>query len=181
MLALNDPRWQTFKGGYQVPYNASIPLRALEKAASREEEKRILKELWQELHHQGDVNVASYLALPHLIRIANSKKLTNWDIPALVAVIEVQRHTNNEPLPLEFIPEYEQEIKGIIDVIKFNQNQKWDTVYAASAAAALAAVNGQIELARVIIELEDGELAKKFGKFMEHYDEFDEWLADRDE
>jgi hypothetical protein len=179
MLDLNDQRWQMLKGGYQIPYDASIPLKALEKAVSAEEVHQILKELWQELHHQGDVNVASYLALPHLIRIAKAKKLPNWDIPALVAVIEVQRHTNNEPLPPEFKLEYELEIKEVIDVIKLNQDQKWDSIYATSASAALAAVNGQIELARVIIELEDGELATKFEKFMEHYDEFDEWLAAR--
>jgi len=119
--------------------------------------------------------------MPHLIRIAREKQLRNWDIPALVAVIEVQRHSNNVPLPKEFLSEYEQEIKGIIDVIKLNQGKRWDQVYATSATAAIAAVNGQIDLARVIIELEDENLVNKFEKFMEHYDEFEEWLEENGE
>jgi hypothetical protein len=53
-------------------------------------------------------------------------------------------------------------------------------VYATSATAAIAAVNGQIELARVIIELEDKDLANKFEKFMEHYDEIEEWLDENE-
>jgi hypothetical protein len=126
MLDLNDKRWETFKGGYKVSYNAATPLKVLEKTEDPAEVEQILKEFWQELHHQGDVDVASYLALPHLIRIAKDKQLRDWDIPALVAVIEVQRHGNNPPIPEEFQAEYEQEIKGIIDVIKLNQDKKWD-------------------------------------------------------
>jgi hypothetical protein len=176
MLDLNDKRWETFKGGYKVSYNASIPLKVLERTEDPARVEQILQEFWQELHHQGDVDVASYLALPHLIRIAKEKQLRNWDIPALVAVIEVQRHINNPPIPKEFQAEYEREIKDIIDVIKLNQDKKWDQLYATSATAAIAAVNGQIGLARVIIELEDEDLANKFEKFMERYDEFEEWL-----
>jgi hypothetical protein len=179
MLDLNDNRWQTFKGGYNVLYNASIPLKVLEKTENLARVEQILKEFWEELHHQGDVGVASYMTLPHLIRIALAKKLENWNIPALVAVIEVQRHSNNPAIPTEFQAIYEEEIKGIIDVIKLNQDKKWDSVYATSATAAIAAVNGQIELASVLLELEDEQQVARFEKFMEHYDEFEEWLENR--
>jgi 2-hydroxychromene-2-carboxylate isomerase len=136
-----------------------------------------MQELWDELHHQGDVDIASYMALPHLIRIAKERQIKIYHIPALVAVIEVQRHSENPPMPKEFEQDYEKEIKEIIEVIKLNQDQKWDRVYATSASAAIAAVNGQIDVARVIIELEDEELSKKFDKFLENYDDFDEWLG----
>lgn len=181
MLELNDKRWETFKGGYKVPYNASIQLKVLEKTEDPARVKQILEEFWQELHHQGDVDVASYMALPHLIRIAKEKQLRNADIPAIVAVIEVQRHSNNPPLPKEFQAEYEQEIKGIIDVIKLNQGKKWNFDYATSATAAIAAVNGQFDLAKVLIDLEDDDLVNKFEKFMVHYEEFEEWLEENGE
>ncbi len=137
MLDLNDPRWKTFKGGYQIPCDASIPLKVLEKTDDPARVEKILKEFWQELHHQGDVNIASYMTLPHLIRIAKEKKLPQADIPALVAVIEVQRHINSEPIPAEFEAEYEQEIKQIIDVIQLNQTRKLDKDYTTYAARLL--------------------------------------------
>lgn len=176
MLDLNDPRWKTFKGGYQVPYDASIPLKELENAQDMAQVEKILDEFWRELHHQGDVNVASYMVLPHLIRIAKEKKLPQVDIPALVAVIEVQRHINSDPIPEEFEAEYEQEIKQIIDVIQLNQAGKLDKDYTTYAAAAIAAVNGQRQLAEVIMDLVEGDNLDQFEKFMEHYDEFEEWL-----
>ena len=180
MLVLTDKRWETFHGGYKVPYNAAIPLQALEQEQVPEKIEAIMDELWQELYHQGDVGIASYMALPHLIRIAKKNKLSTYHIPALVAVIEVARHINNPSIPQEFEQEYKDEIKGILEVIQLNK-QPWDSVYATSATAAIAAVNGHIQLARVIIELEDENLSEKFEKFMEYYDEFDEWLEENNE
>ncbi len=72
MLDLNDPRWKTFKGDYQIPYDASIPLKVLEKTddpAGGEDSERVLAEL----HHQGDVNIASYMTLPHLIQLPKKR------------------------------------------------------------------------------------------------------------
>lgn len=179
MLDLNDPRWKTFKGGYQVLYDASVPLRALEKTNEQKEIRLILDEFWSELHHQGDVEIASYMALPHLIRIARNKKLTETDIPALVAVIEIQRHINSEPIPKEFEAEYEQEIKDIIEVLKLNLEKKWDREYATYAAAAIAAVNGQTELANVIMHMDDTDFAAKYEMLMENYDDFEGWLKEK--
>jgi hypothetical protein len=45
MLPLDDPRWATFKGGYKVLYDASVPLRRMF-AEGRSEE--LLDELWQD-------------------------------------------------------------------------------------------------------------------------------------
>jgi hypothetical protein len=48
MLPLDDPKWQSYTGGYRVPYDASAPLRRLlEQGGSAE----LWDELWQELHH----------------------------------------------------------------------------------------------------------------------------------
>jgi len=49
MLDLNDKRWQTFKGGYKVPYNASIPLKILEKTEDLIQVNSILEEFWQDI------------------------------------------------------------------------------------------------------------------------------------
>ena len=52
MLNVDDIRWTKLSGGYRVPYD---PRAALRKLASGTEVSEAWKELWQELHHQGDV------------------------------------------------------------------------------------------------------------------------------
>jgi hypothetical protein len=65
MLALDDRKWKELLGGYKVPYDASHALRRLERGADA------WKELWEELHHQGDLGEASYAAVPKLVRIVS--------------------------------------------------------------------------------------------------------------
>ena len=176
MINLNNPKWKTFKGGYKVLYDASIRLKELEATNNSKKVKGILKELWNELHHQGDVDLASYFSLPHLVRIGIDKKLELWDIPALIAVIEIQRHENNPPFPKEYEEEYKNEIKKVTQLIKINQNKKWDRTYSIAALSAMAAVNEQIDLAKLILKLEDSDILEKFELLLEHYDEFTNWM-----
>lgn len=166
MIQLNDPIWKTFEGGYRNIYDASVRLKELEKTNNEEKIAEIFGEFWEELHHQGDVGFASYFALPHLIRIGIEQKLDNWDIPAFVAVIEIQRHHNNPKIPEEFIEDYKKEIQQITNLIAINQDRKWDKNYSVSALSAIAAVNGQIDLAKIILELDDEDCIKKINSFL---------------
>ena len=88
MLALDDSRWKTYKGGYGVKYDASIPLRRLFEGGARQ---KIWNELWEELHHQGDVGTASYAAVPHLLEFARVSKKLDWNVFGLIATIELAR------------------------------------------------------------------------------------------
>jgi hypothetical protein len=58
MLLLTDTIWRELQGGYRIPYDASKTLVRMERGES------VWEELWNELHHQGDVGVASYAAIP---------------------------------------------------------------------------------------------------------------------
>ncbi|MES2734520.1 MAG: hypothetical protein V4714_22420 [Bacteroidota bacterium] len=169
MLPLEDPHWKSFTAGYGIEYDASVPLRQLEQAKTSAERKPIFKELWGELHHQGDVGVASYLAVPHLIRIAREQKIADWNILALVAVIEIARHQENPPLPKEYEKDYLQSLSGVIEIVNLNHSNPWDRSYTSSALAAIAASKGQLDMAKVILELEDEELTDKFDAFLENY------------
>lgn len=155
MFDLNNSIWKTFKSAYRINYNASIKLKELEKAEDEKVIEEIFQELWEELHHQGDVDLASYFSLPHLIRIGIENSFNTYHIPALVAVIEIQRHGNNPKIPEEFKEDYKNEIKNITELMKRNQSEKWDENYATSALSAMAAVNGQIDLAKMILELDE--------------------------
>jgi hypothetical protein len=85
-LDLDDRRWKELEGGYRRgTCDASIELRRLEKATTIDEASEIYKELCDQLHHQGDIGIASYYAVPHLVRIANSSRLLDYNVFGLVA------------------------------------------------------------------------------------------------
>lgn len=125
MIPLDDSRWEQLDGGYRIPYNAAVPLKKLHLANTDEEFDSIFKELWNELHHQGDVGLASYFAVPHIIRIAKEKELINQNVFSLIASIEVHRHKNNPVIPEEFEQDYLNSIqKELPELIKKNECSK---------------------------------------------------------
>lgn len=166
MITLDDKLWKELKGGYKVVYDVSVPLRKLERSNDKKEINKIYEELWNELHHQGDVELASYLALPQLVRIAKDKKLFDWNVLAICATIEQQRHQEkNPPLPTQYADYYKD---GLIELKKFivdNLVSVDDEITLRSAFSALAACNGQIKLSRAILEMSEDVL----DEFLEHY------------
>ena len=94
MKSLDDPRWEQLIGGYRQPYDASIPLRKLRDGVPPEQ---IWKELWEELHHQGDVDSASFAVVPHLVSIASQWGERDWNFYAIIALIEIERGQRDNP------------------------------------------------------------------------------------
>ncbi|RYD73410.1 MAG: hypothetical protein EOP53_20165 [Sphingobacteriales bacterium] len=162
-MNLTDETWKKHEGGYRKLYDPSIPLRKLEKATNPRAIQKIFSELWNELHHQGDVGVASYLALPQLIRICKSKEIFDYNLLALCSVIEQQRHLGANPnLPIEFKEYY---LQGLLElqtfVIANIEKELANSVYTV-ALATLATCSGRIKLGKAIMELEDEEILDDF-------------------
>jgi hypothetical protein len=154
-MTLNDNIWQSLEGGYRMPYDASVPLRRLEEATNNTERESIFEELWDELHHQGDVGIASYLSLPQLVRIAKAKNLFDWNVLGLCAVIEQQKQMSNNPeLPKEFSTYYQNGLNELKLFILANLERQCDSETFRIACSALATVSGEIKLGKAIIELE---------------------------
>ncbi len=163
MLPLNDNKWKELPSGYRIPYDASVPLKKLDQATIVQEIEIIFTELWNELHHQGDVDLASYYAVPHIIRIAKEKRFFNWNVFGLVATIEIERHNNNPKLPEEYEAAYLNSIqKELPELIKEIWQDKWDAALASTALAALSVSKGHIEMAAAILKMDDEDLVKEF-------------------
>ena len=94
MLDFEDNRWNDMQGGYRVAYDPRPALARLEEGRDIE---AAWKELWNELHHQGDVGEASYAAVPHLLRIYESGEEAHWNTLALVGLIELLRGKGRNP------------------------------------------------------------------------------------
>ena len=162
MIQLNDSKWKELEGGYRTPYDASIALKRLGETNNLEEVDEILAELWDELHHQGDVGLASYFAVPHLIKIARDKGFVNSNVLGLIAVIEVQRHKKNPQIPKEYLESYLNSLNQIPELIESAKNREWDLEFTATALSVLAASKGQIKVAEALLNFDDEDVLDEF-------------------
>ena len=97
-MEIDDERWAGLHGGYRVPYD---PREAIRKLASGD--TTAWEELWQELHHQGDVGEASYAAVPEIVRLHRTRGVADWNTYALAASIEEARHNEDNPALPEWL------------------------------------------------------------------------------
>lgn len=162
-MELTDKIWKEIEGGYKTLYDASLPLKQLENAEDDETISKVWEELWNELHHQGDVGIASYLAVPQLVRIGIKKHLFDWNLLAICSVIEQQRHLGNNPrLPLEYQDYYKKGISDLKEFVIKNLNKDLDRTTAIMALSTIATCNGKPKMGKAIMEMEDESLLNEF-------------------
>ena len=94
MLEMKDERWSGLQGGYRISFDVRPLLREL---STGEDDAGTWTALWNELHHQGDVGEASYAAVPHLVNIYRQRGVLDWNIYAIVAIIELARNEGTNP------------------------------------------------------------------------------------
>ncbi|HXC53842.1 MAG TPA: hypothetical protein VNU97_00970 [Rhizomicrobium sp.] len=159
-LDLNDPRWQTLEGGYREPYDPRDALRALEADSSA---KEAWAELWDELHHQGDVGEASYAALPHIVRIHAASNKSHRDAYAIVAVIDGSRRNGRNPeLPDYLRPSYEAAIQQLAKIGLHEIAGATDPALISSILAVIAIWKGHTALGAFAMNFDEDELQEIF-------------------
>jgi hypothetical protein len=152
-MQFDDPRWVTLRGGYRLPYDPRDALRSLERGTDVE---AAWAELWNELHHQGDVGEASYAAIPHLVRIHARRAQPDWNIYAIAAVIDEARQCGSNPdLPLWLRQEYEAAWGDLVELGLRDLRHAQDDVLVRAALAAIALAKRQRTLARMALLTED--------------------------
>jgi hypothetical protein len=113
MLSLGDRRWSQLKGGRRTLCDPRPLLARLE---AGNDTKPVWDALWDELHHQGDVDEASYACLPHFVRIYRQCGMTDWNTYAIVATIELERGEGENPkLPMWLEEGYFEAIRDLAD------------------------------------------------------------------
>jgi hypothetical protein len=160
MLPLDDPRWATFKGGYKMPYDASVPLRRL---FAKGPSKALWDELWQELHHQGDLGQASYAAVPHLVQFVRRSPRLDDNPLSLVACIELER-PHNPRVRKELADGYFAAIRALPAVLGTHPDQEWSEQVVQAAVACIALARGQRWLARAYFELDRDTAGRWFSE-----------------
>ena len=168
MLALDDPIWKTLCGGYRTPYDPTLVLRQLyagEKVATA------WSELWNELHHQGDVGEASYASVPHLVEILKQSGDLDWDAYAMIATIEIERHRpRNPPLPVWLAPAYETAWKDLLAVALRDYAQTTDPLTARAILGVLALCKGLRNIALLASTFDESETKEIVDAFLDSAD-----------
>ena len=161
-MDLDNRLWATFSGGYKIPYDASKPLRKLRDATRQDEYSVIFAELWDNLHHQGDVGLASYLAVPQLLSICINKQSRDCNFIGLCVLIENCRlEPHNPDLPPEYQNLYFDSLKELESYLLLNFKSITDQDALRFSLALLATLNGQPGLGKAI-ELLDEDLISEF-------------------
>jgi hypothetical protein len=167
MLSLDDNRWQNLKGGYRTRFD---PRPLLSKLDSNKDMKTAWHDLWEGLHHQGDVGEASYAAVPHLLQIYRKSTVIDWNTYAIVAVIELARDRGENPeVPKWLGEDYFQAIQdlaevGAVEVLHTKKPEEIRAILSILAISAGARTHARFLLgysAEELLEME--RLASKVG------------------
>ena len=155
-LPLDDPRWDSLAGGYRLPYDPRPALRAL---AADFADAAAWEELWGELHHQGDVGEASYAAVPSLAALGARAPARDWNLYALAATIEVERHRRANPeLPAWLAPAYAEAWGALVRLALSDLAGATDPLVARSALSVVALGRGALRLGAFLATADDAEI-----------------------
>jgi len=156
MLSLDDPRWTSLVGGYRTPYD---PRPALAKLQSGRDSLAVWDELWNKLHHQGDVDLASYAALPHLVHIYKEHPSKDYNPYAIVARIELLRKEGKNPdVPSWLADGYFDSIQELATLGLRELTQSSDPELVPAILSILALAKGLRTYARFLLDNSEEEL-----------------------
>ena len=155
-MNLTDQRWPELRGGYKTPCDPRPVLRRIEMDL---DQRTAWDELWNELHHQGDIGEASYAAVIVLADIFHERRSPSWKLFSLAATIEVERHRRtNPPLPEWLAIDYARAWKQLVGLAVTALQSDSDAYTVQSALAILALARKAYKLGALINWLDDSEL-----------------------
>lgn len=152
-MDFDDPRWANMLGGYRVPYDPRRALLALEQSRNV---ASAWAELWNELHHQGDIGEASYATVPHLVRIYAARGVPDYNTYALVYLIEECRKSGLNPeMPETLRQAYEAAWQQLFELGLREIVAAEDPLLISSIIAVIALRKGQCAVAQFAMSAED--------------------------
>jgi hypothetical protein len=156
MLSLDDNRWNNLTGGYRMKCDPRLLLAQLENAENKE---AAWHELWEELHHQGDVGEASYASVPHFVRIHRKSGIVDWNTYAMVAIIELAREKGNNPeVPKWLEDDYHRAIRELAEVGATEISGTEDPETARAILSVIAIAKGLPMHGRFLVKYSEDEM-----------------------
>ena len=155
MLDLADSRWLSLTGGYRVPYDPRPALQLLAKDAKSD---AAWDELWNQLHHQGDLGTASFAAVPVLVAIFERSERI-WQFYAILALIEQERFRQSNPRLPDWIERayHEASAKAHLLALRDLATTR-DALTVRSALTVVAFAAGDVKVGALLNSLDQSEI-----------------------
>lgn len=145
-------------GGYRTLLDLRPLLLRLE---AGQDTPAVWLELWDELHHQGDVGEASFAAVPHLVRIYRNRRALDWNTYAIVAIIELVRNQGKNPdVPKWMEQEYFSAIRELAEIGAAEVLQSGEPETARAILSIIAIATGLRKFGKYLINCSEDELPK---------------------
>lgn len=164
MINYNDKRWCMLNGGYKTPYN---PVNDFLRFENEIEFEQSWKNLWENLHHQGDVGDASYASVPVLIDIYQRKRNLDWNLYALISTIEIERHRKSNPkLPDWLKEEYSASLKILFNIALDDLSKIDDLLTVRCILGFIALYKGLIKYGALISNFDESEIDETVDEYL---------------
>jgi hypothetical protein len=116
-------------------------------------------ELWDELHHQGDVGEASYAAVPLLVDTHRRRGVADWNTYALVSTIELARTANRNPeIPVWLSDDYFHALQELAKIAITEISNSSATEIVRAILSVIALVKGLRTHAKFLVLYPEDEL-----------------------
>jgi hypothetical protein len=161
VLSLSSSEWSNLSHAYGPAGDIPALLKQLESYPSSTGGAELWDSLWSALCHQGDVYPASFAAVPHIVQILSAApQCAVFNFFLLPAAVEVARVEKNVAIPAELYASYFEALSRlpVLAAAGFRAGQDQNLTQCALAAFAVGA--GDIDFARLLIELERRDLAE---------------------
>ncbi|HEV2150471.1 MAG TPA: hypothetical protein VGR37_23930 [Longimicrobiaceae bacterium] len=167
MLDLDSPRWGELMHAYGSAHNLPDVLRQVQTELSadvqpdEDEPERALESAWFELASaicpMGEVNPASFAAVPHIVALAAKYDIEiRAQLLQLVARVEAGRHRPGAPsVPDDLEQAYRASISRIPHLVAARAGDEWDPTTAQALAGILLVAKGHPQLGMAVIELSE--------------------------
>ncbi len=155
--AEDDPVWKSLKGGYRCIFN---PLPLLRKLCDKPADGKVWAKVWSELHHQGDVDSASYAIAARLIELRATGVRFDWNFYGFMCAVELERHNGrNPPLPEWLTPLYEAAWGKVTAFCSADMAAAEDSDQMRVYLSVLALARGHSDLAYLLLNVEQSQIA----------------------
>ena len=116
-------------------------------------------ELWENLHHHGDVGIASYASKPYLVQIQRNRKSADWNPYALITLIELMRtEPRNPKLPTWLEQDYFGAMAEMVNADWRTGQRSEDKQILRSILAIVALWKGTRVYARLLLDFSEEEV-----------------------
>jgi len=150
---MNDAdEWSRLTDAYGAQYDPRPALAAITNGKADEG----FHELWERVHHQGDLGTAAYAVVPELARLTAKAGRPDWRAYALIATIEERRTVpGSAPVPKWLRDPYAMAMRDLVGPAAKHLSNTNDDLEVRSLLAVIAHAKGERTIGIIALWTED--------------------------